>query len=143
MKKSVFYYVITIIGFLIIGLGIYLLKTISEPQGVMRSIPYLCMGIGFGIFGHGVGDIIKLNIIKRNPYKEKMLDIEKKDERNIKIINSAKAKAYDMMIYVFAILILAFIFIEVDLIVLLLLIAADLFMISCSIYYSYKYNKEM
>lgn len=57
MKKGK-YYIITIIGALLFAAGLYLIKTISNPLGIMKTAPYLCIGIGCGMFGHGLGNII-------------------------------------------------------------------------------------
>ncbi|HYF75143.1 MAG TPA: hypothetical protein VD757_01040, partial [Candidatus Nitrosocosmicus sp.] len=74
---------------------------------------------------------------------EKQLEIDRHDERNIAIGNRAKAKAYDMMIYVFGALLLAFALMDVDMTALLLLVFAYLFVVGYGIYYRIKYDKEM
>ena len=49
---------ISLFGVLLILAGFYLIKAIDDPQNVMRSLPYLCIGIGCGLFGNGVGEFI-------------------------------------------------------------------------------------
>lgn len=143
MKKNRMDYIITIIGLLILGSGLFLIKTITDPQGIMKSLPYIGIGLGCGIFGHGMGNVISQKALKKNPDIQKQLEIDKNDERNIAIGNSAKAKAYEMMIFVFGALMLSYALIDVDMIVVLLLVFAYLFVIAYGLYYRFKYDKEM
>ena len=48
-------YVLTILGILLAGVGLYLVKTLTDPQGILKPLPYLLIGIGCGLFGHGSG----------------------------------------------------------------------------------------
>ncbi len=143
MKKSLSPVILMFLGLLLLSAGIYIVKTSIDPQGMVRVLPYVCIGLGCGIFGHGTGDVISRRILKNHPTKEKEIEIEKNDERNIAIGSLAKAKAYDMMIYVFGALMLAFALMEVELAALLLLVFAYLFVVAYGIYYRYKYDKEM
>lgn len=143
MNKTTLSYFITVLGLSLLGSGLYLIKAIPDSQGVMQVLPYLCVGIGCGIFGHGMGNIISYKAIKRCPDAEKQLEIERKDERNIAIGNRAKAKAYDMMIYAFGSLLLIFAFMGIDLSAVLLFVSAYIFVVSCGVYYRIKYDREM
>lgn len=143
MKKYRLDYFIALIGILLLGFGLILVKILSEPQGVIRGLPYICIGVGCGIFGHGMGNIISRRSMKNNPNIQKQLEIDKKDERNITIANCAKAKAFDMMIFVFGVLMIAFALMGVDMVAVLLLVFAYLLVISYDVYYRFKYDKEM
>jgi hypothetical protein len=143
MKKRRMDYVTTIIGIILLGTGLFLVKTLTDPQGVMLALPYVCIGIGCGVFGQGMGNIISHRIMKNSPDIQKQLDIDKNDERNVTIANRAKAKAYDMMTFVFGALMLSFALMGVDMVAVLLLAFAYLFVQGYGIYYQYKYNKEM
>lgn len=55
-----------------------------------------------------MGEIILQSAMKSDPAAAKQLEIDKKDERNLAIANQAKAKAYDMMVFVFGALMLSF-----------------------------------
>jgi len=143
MKKSLVDYSFTILGMLLLGLGLFLIRSILNPQGIMQTLPYICVGLGCGIFGHGMGNILGERAMKNNPEIKKQLEIEQNDERNIAIANAAKAKAYEMMIYVFGALIFSFALMGVDMVVLLLLVFAYLFVVFYGIYYRSKYDKEM
>jgi hypothetical protein len=143
MKKIVKPYIAVIFGLLLICSGIYLVKTITGLQGILRTLPYICVGLGCGIFGHGMGEILRWKAIKNHPEVEKQIIIEEQDERNTTIANRAKAKAYDMMIFIFGALMLAFALMGVDIAAVLLLVFAYLFVAGYSIYYRSKYEKEM
>ena len=143
MKKNRLDYVITAIGILMLGAGLFLIKTVTDPQGVMKALPYICIGLGCGAFGQGMGNIISRKALKSNPGLQKKLEIDKNDERNVAIGNLAKAKAYDMMIYIFAALMLSYALMGIDMITVLLLVFAYLFVIFYGIYYRCKYDKEM
>ena len=143
MKKNWKDYCFVIIGILLLGTSLFCIKIISDPQGIMQTLPYICVGVGCGVFGHGMGNIVGEKAIANSSEIKKQLDINKNDERNIAITNGAKAKAYDMMIYVFGALMISFALMEVDMVVILLLVFAYLFVVAYGIYYRYKYDKKM
>ncbi len=143
MKKKNFSYIIIMIGVLLLAIGLFLLKAVSNPQGIMLALPYVCIGLGCGTFGHGLSDIVSYRVIKNNPQLQKQMEIDKNDERNITISNQAKAKAYDMMIYVFGILMVSFALMNVDVTAVLLLVFSYLFVVGFFIFYLNKYHKEM
>ncbi len=143
MKKNIVHYTEVTVGLILLGLGLYLLRIINEPQGVMKALPYLCIGLGCGIFGHGMGEFISRRLIEKNPEIENQIRIEKLDERNVAIENRAKAKAFDLMIFIFGALLFAFALLSVDMVIILLLVFAYLFVVGYSIFYRIKYEKEM
>ncbi|MBQ9013430.1 MAG: hypothetical protein IJ094_07760 [Bacilli bacterium] len=143
MNKKLINYFIVILGIMLLACGLILIKLIHTSQGILTTLPYICVGIGCGIFGHGIGNIINSRIMYNNPDMKKQMEIEQKDERNIAIQNSAKAKAYDMMIFVYGALMISLALMNVDILVILILVTSYLFVVGCSIYYRIKYNKEM
>lgn len=140
-KKS--NYVVVIIGLLLLGTGLYFVKTIDDPQGIMQALPYVCIGVGCGLFGQGMGGILSQKAMQNHPEIQKQMEIEKNDERNIAIANRAKGKAFDIMTFVFGALMLAFALMGVDMVATLLLVFAYLFVHGYAIYYRCKYNEEM
>jgi hypothetical protein len=122
--------------------GLVLLKAIAEPQGVLQVLPYLCIGIGCGVFGHGAGEIAANRAYAKNPQLRKQMEIEKQDERNIAIANQAKAKAYDSMLYVLGAVMIAFALMNVQTTTILLLVGAYLLVVGVFIFYLNKYQKE-
>lgn len=143
MKKNHIDYFITVIGLVLFGAGLYFVKTLTNPQGIMQTLPYICIGVGCGIFGHGLGNIISRKAIKSSPHIQKQMEIEKGDERNIAIGNRAKAKAYDMMVFVYGAVTLSFTLMGIDMVAILMLVLSYLFVIFYGIYYRCKYEKEM
>lgn len=108
MKSKITNHATIIIGLLLLAVSLYLIKTSNDPQGIMRTLPYVCIGIGCGLFGHGMGNVISERAINSYPELKRQLDIEKNDERNVAIANRAKGKAFDMMTFVFGALMLSF-----------------------------------
>jgi hypothetical protein len=143
MKTTVSAFFITVVGLGLLAVGLFFIKTIEAPQGMLRALPYICVGLGCGIFGHGMGEIVIRSAKKNNSAAAKQLEIEMKDERNLTIDNRAKAKAYDMMVFVLGALITAFALMGIDLIALLLLVFVYAFIVGYNVYYRFKYNKEM
>jgi len=143
MNKTILAYLLTIAGVGLLAVGLSFIKTIEDPQGMLRALPYICVGLGCVVFGHGIGEIIVRTAMRYNPAAAKQLEIDRKDERNLAIVNRAKAKAYDMMVFVFGALFLAFALMGIDLTVVLLLVCSYLFILVYSSYYRFKYFKEM
>lgn len=137
------YVALAVYGLIILIAGILLLIFKQNAQGLMLTLPYVCIGIGAGVLGGNLGTAIKNHHIKKDPTLAKQIEIEEKDERNIVINSRAKAKSYDLMLMVFSALILAFALMQVDLYVVLTLVAAYLFIVFSMVFYIHQYNKEM
>ena len=75
MKSKLAKYTTIILGLLLLTIGLYLIKTVGDPQGIMASLPYVCIGIGSGLFGHGMGNLISERAIRSDPDLQKKLDI--------------------------------------------------------------------
>lgn len=143
MKAKTIKYTTLFLGLLLLTTGFYLIKTAGASQGVLAALPYVSIGIGSGLFGHGLGNVISEWAIRNAPDLQKKRDIEKNDERNITIENKAKGKAFDMMTYIFGALMVSFALIDLPIIALLLFVFAYLFVHGFAIYYRMKFNKEM
>ena len=141
MKKAD--WLTTVIGIILLGAGLYMVKTFDDAQGIFLTLPYILIGVGCGVFGAGISNIISKKAISKDADLQKKLTIEANDERNIAIANRAKAKAVDCMTFVFGILMLTFALMNMDLAATLLLVAAYLFVHIYGIYYRLKYEKEM
>lgn len=140
--KKIKSYLITIIGVVLFMTGLYLIKTVFNPQGVMLALPYLCIGVGCGMFGHGLGDILNRIALKKNPDLAKQKEINEKDERNIMIGNMAKARGYNMMTYVFAALLVAYALMGVSFSIIIPFVIAYLFVHFYAIFQHNKIDKE-
>ena len=137
------YIALSVLG-LVLFIGGGMLAVLNrDSSGIMLTLPYVCIGVGCGIFGGNLGTAIKIHLLRKGGPGAKQAEIEEKDERNMAIRNKAKAKAYDMMIMVFGALMLGFVLAQADLYVILAFIAAYLFVTATNIYYICKFNKEM
>lgn len=101
------------------------------------------VGMGCGLFGHGMGNIAGDRAIKNNPKIKEQLEIEKQDERNIIITARSKAKAYDIMVYVFGAIMIAFALMSVSLAAVIMLVCAYLFVVISAVFYRSKFEKEI
>jgi len=136
-------YILASIGIILLAAGLYMVKTLPDPKGILLTLPYIFVGFGCGIFGQGMGNILSGKAMKNDPDLKKRLEIEKNDERNMAISNRAKAKAYDMMTFVFGALMVSFALMRIDITAVLLLVFVYLFVHGYGIYYRMKYDKEM
>ena len=139
MKSKITNYATIIMGLLLLAVSLYLIKTSNDPQGVMRTLPYVCIGVGCGF----LGNVISERAINSAPELKKKLDIEKNDERNVAIANKAKGKAFDVMTWVFSALMVSFALMGIDTVAVLLLVFAYLLVHGFAIYYRFKFDKEM
>lgn len=143
MKKTISSYLFTVIGAGLLASGVFFIKTIEDPQALLRVLLYICVGLGCCIFGHGMGETIVRLAMKNNPAVAEQLEIAQKDERNLANANRAKAKAFDLMIFVFGALNITIALMDIDLTIVLLLVIAYLFIIGYCTYYRIKYYKDM
>lgn len=137
------YIAFTALGFMLLAGGVILVHFYRDAAGIMRTLPYICIGIGTGVFGGNLGTAIRIKLLRKNDRTAKQVEIEERDERNVVIRNRAKGKAYDMMILVFGALMMGFALMQVDLVVVLAFVAAYLFVVATNIYYIFKFVKEM
>ena len=134
---------LSLLGFVLIGAGIYMIRTVSDPQGIMRALPFLLVGFGCGNFGHGLGDLLAKKAVQSDPAMARQLEIAQTDERNVMIGSMAKAKGYDMMTYVFGALMVAFALMGAPWTVIIPMVIAYLFVHGYAIYFRVKLEKEM
>lgn len=134
---------LAVLGFVMLVAGIVLAISLPDTQGIMRTLRYILIGVGSGIFGGSSGHAISSHRLQKDPNLAKQKEVSIKDERNIAISNKAKAKAYDLMMMVYSALILVFALMQVDMYVVLTLVAAYLLVIFSMVFYFNKYNKEM
>lgn len=137
-KNGGFYVILSALGLALLIAGLVFIKL-----GVGEIFPYIFVGMGCGVFGHGVGELAGRRNAKAYPEYAKKQEILKNDERNLAIMNNAKARGFDAMIYVFGALFIAFALMNVELKVILLSVGAYLFVCAIRIYYGIKYDREM
>lgn len=112
--KKIRYIVILLAGIALAVAGGFFVK--DKWSGVL-------IGLGAGLFGMSVAQLISQWVIQRNPALKKKMSIEESDERNIQINNYAKAKAFDFLQFLALPFFLVLVAADVRLWVLLLAIA--------------------
>ena len=130
---------LAVLGLLLLAAGLVLIKTGAEKS----VLPYLLVGLGCGVFGHGAGQWLSDRALRRDPDLKKRLEIERNDERNRMIEDRAKAKAYDMMVTLFGALFLAFALMESDWRLILLLCFCYLLVCGYSIFCRIRLEREL
>lgn len=55
MKKNLSL-IISFIGIVSIAGGLLLIKTLENPNEFILTLSYICIGVGCGVFGHGMGN---------------------------------------------------------------------------------------
>ena len=143
MQKPIKSYLIIAAGVALLAAGLCLIKMIPDPQGVLKVLPYVCIGLGCGLFGNGVGNAVSRRVLKNSPELVRQIEIEQNDERNRFISSHSKAKAFDLMTFVFGALMVCFALMQVDLAAVLLLVAAYLFVEGYAIYCRFQLEKKM
>ena len=108
-----------------------------------RAVPFLCLGVGCGLFGHGMGNAVSERVLKKYPEVARQKEIEENDERNVVIAERSKARACDLMTFVLGALMLCFALMQVDLALVLLLVCAYLFIEGYALYCRFRLEKEM
>lgn len=132
-----------VVGVVLWGIAVLLLRQNPGNSGFWRALPYVCLGVGAGLLGQGIGQMVQRKALQSDPELARQQEIEAGDERNIQLAQRAKAKAFDLMVFVFSALLLVFALMGVDLTALLLLVAAYLLVQGYAVYCRVKLEKEM
>jgi uncharacterized membrane protein len=101
------------------------------------------IGIGSGLFGGGLGELINVYLLDKNPVLKKKKEIEVNDERNIYICNRAKSRAFDVMKYILPMAILIVILLDSDIVITFIVLSVYIIIYFIYIYYLIKYTKEL
>ena len=110
---------------------------------MLQVLPFVCLGVGAGLLGQGIGQLVQRKTLQGDPELARQKAIEEGDERNIQLALRAKAKAFDLMVFVFAALLLTFALMKVDLTAILLLVGAYLLVQGYAVYCRIRLEKEM
>lgn len=132
-----------VVGVVLWGIAVLLLRQNPGNSGFWRVLPYVCLGVGAGLLGQGIGQMVQRKALQSDPELARQQEIEAGDERNIQLAQRAKAKAFDLMVFVFSALLLVFALMGVEMTALLLLVAAYLLVQGYAVYCRVKLEKEM
>ena len=70
---------LTAAGLLLIAAGLLLLRTSNFSTDNLPALPYLLIGVGCGVFGHGAGAGISRHALKNAPEIQKQIEIDQRD----------------------------------------------------------------
>ena len=133
-KKSMFYVMAITISVIMIILSQFV--ELNSHSGIL-------LGTGAGVIGASIAKLYSINLEKKNPDMIKENEIELKDERNILILQRAKAKSADITQWLIMIIAYLEIFVNAPLWIILLTVGIFVLYNIIQIYYINKFNKEM
>ena len=134
---------LTFVGIGLVVVGFLLHKYSLSKDKMIVTIPYIFIGVGCGIFGHFMDNLIKYFSTKNHKELERQIQIDKNDERNILIAEKSKAKAYDLMIYLFASMLIIFSLMGVDKLAIIMIVAIYLSIQIYALYWRSKFENKM
>ena len=143
MKNKKVMAAMVVLGVILLAAGVCLILKSADTQGIMPALPYVCIGVGCGLGGHGLGELLFEQSHRRDAKSAKKVLIEQNDERNIAIANRAKGRAFDAMTIVYGALMLVLALLGTEITAVLLLVAAYLLVHGFSLYYRFKLAREM
>lgn len=143
MRRSISSMISTILGIILMALGLYFFKTSLITKTYVEVLVYIALALGTVIFGQGMSNLMQRQVLNGDQEVSKDLEINKKDERNITIMNHSKAKAFDCMAFIILALILIFAWLNVDFKVLALLIFSYIFTLIYALIQRKKYERKL
>ena len=133
-RKSTFYVMAITISVIMIILSQFV--ELNSHSGIL-------LGTGAGVIGASIAKLYFINLEKKNPDIAKENEIELQDERNILILQRAKAKSADITQWLIMIIAYLEIFVNAPLWIILLTVGIFVLYNIIQIYYINKFNNEM
>ena len=133
-RKSTFYVMAITISVIMIILSQFV--ELNSHSGIL-------LGTGAGVLGANIAKLYFINLEKKNPDIIKENEIELKDERNVLILQKAKAKSADITQWLIMLVAYLEIFVNAPLWIILLTVGIFVLYNIIQIYYINKFNKEM
>lgn len=130
------------LGLLAVCAGVYMIKNVSGEGDLTVKAGYILIGLGSGIFGHFLGNIISSKAVSGNQEIESFIKIAKNDERNIMLAEKAKAKAFTVMTYSFASVLLCLALISSEVYTILILVCLYIALELYAVYWRIKLEKQ-
>ena len=137
LKKWSFYILMLIIGICCIGTSFFF------NDATMKPVAGSLIGIGAGLIGMSLANLVMKQMERKNPTLEKQSQIDYYDERNTMIRNRAKAKAGDITQWLIMGIAYITILISAPLWVTLVVVIVFLIYHFIGLYLINKYQKEM
>ena len=142
-KNTIKDWLFTLLGIGLVVVGLLLHKDSLSTDKMIVTIPYIFIGVGCGIFGHFMDNLIKFFSTKNHKELERRIQIDKNDERNILIAEKSKAKAYDLMIYLFVSILIILSLMGVDKLAIIMIVAIYLSIQIYALYWRSKFESKM
>ena len=133
-RKSMFYVMAITISVIMIILSQFV--ELNSHSGIL-------LGTGAGVIGASIAKLYTINLEKKNPDMIKENEIELQDERNVLILQRAKAKSADITQWLIMMIAYLEIFVNAPLWIILLTVGIFVLYNIIQIYYINKFNKEM
>lgn len=144
MRKTKHGWMLFFLGLALLGVGWLLHRALPDPDtNPLRVIPYLCLGVGCGSFGSGIGALLARRALRGSPELQRQNEIAEKDERNVALGNAAKARGFDLMTYALGAMLLFSVLMDADLALTLVMVAVYLFIQFYALWWRFKLEKEM
>ena len=133
-KKSMFYVMAITISVIMIILSQFV--ELNSHSGIL-------LGTGAGVIGASIAKLYFISLEKKNPDMIKENEIELQDERNVLILQRAKAKSADITQWLIMLIAYLEIFVNAPLWIILLTVGIFVLYNIIQIYYINKFNNEM
>lgn len=140
LKKKSFYIGTLVLGICLLIIALLLFFIIGEE---LKSITGVCLGIGSGLSGMSIANLLMKRIESKNPVMRKQNEIDYNDERNAFIRYKAKSKVANIMKW--CIIGIAYITILINTHLWLTLVIVGVFVLQSIlvVYFTNKYQKEI
>ncbi len=132
-----------LMGVVLLAAGIAGIFVFDKTSRMITGLIGLCVGIGSGMIGMNVANLLIRSYYKKHPDIKKQSDIDAKDERTIFIHTKAKAKAFDITIKTLIAVPFLLIIADSPLWMTLTAVGIYVFAFGVQLYYTVQYNKEM
>ena len=133
----------TQIIFLIIGAVFLVAGGLIMKNPSIKQISGACIGIGAGLWGIGIANLLMSRYYQKHPQAKKQEQIQQNDERNIQIRDKAKAKSADILQWVIMAGALVSIVVNAPLWVTLAIVAVFLSKTVLELYFMHIFQQQM
>lgn len=138
MSKKALYLGQLILGAVLLAVGFFVFK--GETA---KAVSGISLGLGCGLLGMGGANVWMLRFRQTHPDETKQAEIERTDERNIMILNKAKAKSADIIQWFIVGVVYLLILIDAPLWLILTTVGVFVLKYALEFYLMYKYQKEL
>lgn len=138
LKKKILFIGLLFLGIMLVCFGFF----VFTGEGY-RELSGLCIGMGAGLFGMSIAQLITIWTIEKRPQIRRQMEIDARDERTRLINDMARSKAFRAMEFMFPFAVVSILWGWMSAAALLVIIGV--YVIGWVTYFLYlgKYAKEM